>query len=395
MKRILPIIILVAAIAGYFLWKRSHQTDPNHIYLSGNIELREYQISFKTAGRLAELKVDEGDPVTAGMPLARIDAEQLLQTRDREKASLQIADTQLAQMRTAVAYQKETAAGEIQLRQAELAQARAQLAALEAGSRPQEIQQAAAAVSDVRSQHAQASQDWERAKKLYKDDDISTQQYDQFRTRYESSQALLRRAEEQLALVKEGPRKEEIQAAKAAVSRAEAAVRLAEAQRLSVRQREQEMDARRADIQRAQSNVNVFETQLGDTSVSSPADGVVMVRAAEPGEVIAAGTSVLTIGAIDQPWLRGYIAEQHLGRVKLGQKVILRTDSYPGKEYQGKISFIASDAEFTPKQIQTQEERVKMVYRIKIDVDNPHRELKNNMPVDAEIILGNANDSRN
>src|SRR5690606_1621247 len=162
------------------------------------------------------------------------------------------------------------------------------------------------------------------------------------RTRYESSLALLRRAEEQLALVKEGPRKEDILAAKAAVSRGEAVVRLAEAQRLAVRQREQEMDARRADIHRAQSNVNVFETQLSDTSVTSPADGVVMVRSAEPGEVIAAGTSVLTIGAIDQPWLRGYIAEQHLGRVKIGQKVTVRSDSYPGKEYQGKISFISS-----------------------------------------------------
>ncbi len=151
----------------------------------------------------------------------------------------------------------------------------------------------------------------------------------------------------------------------------------------------QEVAMRRADIDRARFNVSVFDTQIGDTKVYSPADGVVMVRAAEPGEVIAAGTSVLTIGDIEHPWLRGYISEQQLGRVKLGQKVILRTDSYPGKEYEGRVSFIASDAEFTPKQIQTQEERVKLVYRVKIDVDNKHRELKNNMPVDAEINLGN------
>lgn len=389
MKRILPIALILIAVAGYFLWKRSHQTDPNRIFLSGNIELKEYQISFKTAGRLMELSVDEGDAVKQGMHLARIDAEQLTQTRDREEAALQIANTQLAQMQTAVAYQRASASGEIELRQAELAQARAQLSALETGSRPQEIQQAEAAAADVRSQHEQAKQDWDRAQQLYKNDDISTQQYDQFRSRFESTRALFRRAQEQLAMVKEGPRKEEIQAARAAVARAEAAVKLAEAQRLSVRQREQEVETRRADINRAKSNVGVFNTQIGDTSVDSPADGVVMVRAAEPGEVIAAGTSVLTIGAIDRPWLRGYIAEQHLGRVKLGQKVILRTDSYPGKEYQGRVSFIASEAEFTPKQIQTQEERVKMVYRIKIDVDNQHRELKNNMPVDAEILLEN------
>src|SRR5690606_29194125 len=136
------IALILIAVVGYFLWKRSHQTDPNRIFLSGNIELKEYQISFKTAGRLLELSVDEGDAVKQGMHLARIDAEQLTQTRDREEASLQIANTQRAQMKTAVAYQRASASGEIELRQAELAQTRAQLSAFETGSRPQEIQQA-------------------------------------------------------------------------------------------------------------------------------------------------------------------------------------------------------------------------------------------------------------
>lgn len=390
MKRIIPIAILaIVAIAGYLIWRNGHQNDPNRIRLSGNIELKEYQISFKTAGRLIERAVDEGDSVKKGMFLARIDADQISQTRDRENASLQMADAQLAQMKTAVVFQRESTTGEIELRKAELAQAKAQLAALEAGSRPQEIQQAQAAVNDLRSQHEQATQDWERAQRLYKNDDISTQQYDQYRTKFESTRALLRQAEQRFALIKEGPRKEDIDAARAAVSRAQATVKVAEAQRLSIVQREQEVAMRRADIDRARFNVSVFDTQIGDTKVYSPADGVVMVRAAEPGEVIAAGTSVLTIGDIEHPWLRGYISEQQLGRVKLGQKVILRTDSYPGKEYEGRVSFIASDAEFTPKQIQTQEERVKLVYRVKIDVDNKHRELKNNMPVDAEIILSN------
>ena len=95
----------------------------------------------------------------------------------------------------------------------------------------------------------------------------------------------------------------------------------------------------------------------------------------------------MTIGDIDHPWLRGYINERDLGRVKLGTKAKISTDSYPGKVYWGRVSFIASEAEFTPKQIQTKEERVKMVYRIKVEVDNSNHELKNNMPVDAEIPL--------
>src|SRR5262249_13365323 len=110
-------------------------------------------------------------------------------------------------------------------------------------------------------------------------------------------------------------------------------------------------------------------------------------KAAAVGEVVAPGTTVVTIGDIDRPWLRTYVPETQLGRVKIGQPVHITTDSYPGKVYNGKITFIASEAEFTPKQIQTPQERVKLVYRIKIDVENPNRELKLNMPVDAEIAL--------
>jgi HlyD family secretion protein len=126
---------------------------------------------------------------------------------------------------------------------------------------------------------------------------------------------------------------------------------------------------------------------LADTIAASPVDGVVLVKSADVGEVLAAGTTVVTVGDIEHPWLRGYINETDLGRVKLGSKARIMTDSYPGKTYDGRVSFIASEAEFTPKQIQTQQERVKLVYRIKIDIDNPKHELKSNMPADAEIVL--------
>jgi HlyD family secretion protein len=113
----------------------------------------------------------------------------------------------------------------------------------------------------------------------------------------------------------------------------------------------------------------------------------VLVKSAELGEVLAAGSTVVTIADIDHPWMRGYINEQDLGKVKIGGEARVITDSYPGKAYNGRISYVASEAEFTPKQIQTREERVKLVYRIKIEVANPQRELKNNMPADAEIVL--------
>jgi HlyD family secretion protein len=271
------------------------------------------------------------------------------------------------------------------VRTAELRSAQAHLAALVAGSRPQEIQEARAAVADAKAQHDQAQADWDRAQDLFKNDDISKQQYDQYRARLDSTAAILRQADEKLALVVEGPRKEDIDAARADVVRAQAELQATEANQLELKRREEDMLAHRADVARARAQVAITDTQINDTVVVAPIDGVVLVKSAEVGEVLAAGTTVVTIGDIDHPWLRAYINETDLARVKFGQSASLTTDSFPGKTYPGRISFIASEAEFTPKQIQTREERVKLVYRIKIDVDNRSRELKSNMPVDAEI----------
>ncbi|MGH9666452.1 MAG: HlyD family secretion protein, partial [Bryobacteraceae bacterium] len=259
--------------------------------------------------------------------------------------------------------------------------------ALVHGTRPQEVDQARAGAADARTQHRQAQADWERAQTLYKNDDISRQQYDQYHTRFNSATAMLQQAEQRLSLAVEGPRKEDIAAARADVARAQAAVQLAETGRLELKRREEELRARRADIARAKAQLQITNSQFDDTVVSSPIDGIVLVKSAEPGEVLAAGTPVVTIGDVDHPWLRAYINETDLGRVKPGQKVKLTTDSFAGKVYWGRVSFIASEAEFTPKQIQTKEERVKLVYRVKIDVDNSRHELKLNMPVDAEIEL--------
>ena len=171
------------------------------------------------------------------------------------------------------------------------------------------------------------------------------------------------------------------------MERAKANVRLAEAARVELKRLQEEQLARKADTRQATAQLDVQETLLKNAEVVAPMDGVVLVKSAEPGEVLAAGTTVVTLGNLAQPWLRAYINEQDLGRVKLGTAVKVTTDSFPGKTYTGRISFIASEAEFTPKQIQTQEERIKLVYRIKIDVDNPAGELKSNMPADAEIPL--------
>jgi HlyD family secretion protein len=390
-RRILLIVILLLVLggvaAGVLKSGWFNRGNDNRLAVSGNLELTQVDISFKVPGKLVELNVDEGSWVKKGMVIARIDREQVERQHNRDEAGVNSAESQLAQGQTSVQWQRQTLESDIALRRAELRAAQAQLDQLLAGSRPQEIQQARAAVADTKAQHDQAQADWERAQELFKNDDISKQQYDQYRTRLDSTAAALRQAEERLGLVVEGPRKEDIEAARAQVARAQAAIQASEANRLELKRREEDLMARRAEVNRARAQVAITQTQINDTVVIAPIDGVVLVKSAELGEVLAAGTTVVTIGDIDHPWLRAYINETDLGRIQLGQPAKLTTDSFPGKTYPGHISFISSEAEFTPKQIQTREERVKLVYRIKIDVENQSHELKLNMPVDAEIQL--------
>ncbi|MDR1726957.1 MAG: efflux RND transporter periplasmic adaptor subunit [Acidobacteriota bacterium] len=320
--------------------------------------------------------------------VARLDTRQAEAQRDHDAAGVAGARSAEAQTATAIDYQRATLEGDVAARRADVQAAAAFVDQLRAGTRPQEKRQAEGAVEDARSQAEQAEADWERAQALYANDDISRAQRDQAEARHKSAQALLRQAREKLALALEGPREEEVRQAEAQLARARAALDVAEASRLELRRKEQELEGRRAEVARARAQADLSESRLEDAEIRSPIDGYVLSKSAEPGEVLAAGSVVVSIGDLDRPWVRGYIGEADLGKVKLGQKVRLSTDSYPGKSYWGRVSFIASEAEFTPKQIQTPEERVKLVYRVKVEVDNPGHELKSNMPVDAEIQIG-------
>ena len=386
-KKIIPVLILIAvASAAVYFWRTWNGEPEDRILVSGNIEMTEVDVAFKTAGKLAERSVDEGDRVQRGQVVARLDRDQLTQQREAASAAVELAKAQLMQAQTAVKYQREAMSAEVQARTADLESMQAKLRELETGSRPEEIREARAALAAGEAELARARNDWDRAQRLYKDDDISTAQYDQARSRFEAVQAQVQQIRERLKLVETGPRAEVIEAQSSQVQRARAAVRQAQASSLEVQRREQEIAARRADLERAQAQLALIETQLQDTVAQAPAGGIVLTKSADPGEVLAPGTTVLTIGDLEHPWVRGYIGERDLGRVKIGSPVKVTTDARPGKIYNGRIAFIASEAEFTPKQIQTHEERVKLVYRVKINVENPNGELKSNMPVDAEIV---------
>ena len=203
-----------------------------------------------------------------------------------------------------------------------------------------------------------------------------------------------RNALERLDLVREGPRQEEIRRAEAEVRQAKAGLLLAQAGELDVLRKRQELATLQASIARDRAALAAAEAQLGYTVLRSPGTGVVLRKHVEPGEMIAAGTPAVTIADLNNIWVKIYIPEPQLGRIKLGQTAEITTDSYRGKVYRGKVTFINSEAEFTPKNVQTQEERVKLVFAVKIAVDNPNQELKPGMPADARHRAGDRGSRR-
>jgi HlyD family secretion protein len=321
------VLLLVFATIVMIFIRFRNRDQGGTLRVSGNIEVTTVELSFKIPGRVRERLVDEGEMVKTGQVIARLDPEDLLHETEGRRAEVQAA--------------------------------RAALTELETGYRREEIAQADAALRRISADAERLRVDFARQLQLYKKEVISARDFDASRAAYEASQASVREARERLNLLRSGPRKETIDQARARLSGAEASLALS-------------------------------ETRLGYAELRSSASGLVLSKNIEPGEQVTAGTPVVTVGMMDEVWMRAYISETDLGRVRVGQKATVTTDSWPGRKYQGRISFISPEAEFTPKSVQTAKERVKLVYRIKITVPNPNGELKPGMPADTEIEIDQA-----
>ncbi len=319
-------LIIAAIIAAVLAWRIYFQEkgDGATLLLSGNMEVTEINVGFKLAGRVIELAQEEGQQVKKGDLLARLDNAELATIVSQNRAMLKEAASRLAE--------------------------------LKAGSRPQEIEQARENVRVQEAELARVRKDYERAEVLYRNGAISSSQFDAAKSAFEARSAQQKAAAESLSLVREGARKENIDAAESRQQQARAALATA-------------------------------EQRLQDTEIHSPIDGIVLRKNVELGETVGQGVSIYTIGDLANPWIKVYVKEDKLGLIKLGQKAKVTSDTYRGKTYDGWVSYISSEAEFTPKSVQTQEERVKLVFGVKVRVENPEQELKPSMPVDVRIAL--------
>ncbi len=354
---------------------------------SGTIEATEVAASFKIPGRVVERPVDEGDRVARGDLIGRLESRELEADVEKLQASLQTSETRIPQLRTEIALQEELTGARIADAKATLAAREAKLAELRNGSRPQDLQKALAEVREAKAVMDNSEVDARRMDLLFREGYIAEQARDVASTASRVAAERHRNAAERLDLVKEGPRQEEILRAEAEVQQAKAGLLLARTGELEATRKRQELATLQATIAHDRAALTASEAQFGYTVLRSPLAGVILRKHVEPGEMIAAGTPVVTIADLQNIWLKIYIPEPELGRIKLGQVAEVTTDSYRGKVYRGRVTYISSEAEFTPKNVQTQEERVKLVFAVKISVNNPDQELKPGMPADARLRL--------
>jgi HlyD family secretion protein len=324
MKKKLLLLVLLATVGGItaFLLLNQAGENPDILVSSGNVEVTEVDLGFKIPGRVEKLLTDEGKNVTGGEVIALLDRAGLLLQVEAQRAGLE-------------AY-------------------RAKLLELRHGSRPQEKSSARAQVLSASADLERAQKDHARAEALFSKGTISAQQRDSAKQAFEVAQARHAQAQEGESLVREGSRLETIKAGEAQVKQAEA-------------------------------QLGVLREQLADTALKTPVAGVILRKNVEAGETVPTGAPVFTVGDLDHPWVKIYVKEDKLGLVKLGQQAEVTVDTYPGKTFAGTVTYISSEAEFTPKNVQTKEERVKLVFGVKVSVTNPRQELKPGMPADVKI----------
>lgn len=341
-KRISILAIVILLAAGLFVWRRLQQKGAasDSITLYGNVDIRQVQLAFNDSERIDKLLVDEGSAVHAGQLIG-----QLVQQRFSDA---------VAQDQAVVAAQQQV------------------VARLRAGSRPEEVAEARADVAAAQANVAAAQANVKNAELLYhRQQTLAKQQYVSLQIRDDAERAylaqqadlaarqqILAAQQQALQLAVIGPRKEDIAAAEATLQADIAALALA-------------------------------QKQLADTQLYAPSEGVIQNRILEPGDMATPQTPVFTL-ALDNPlWVRAYLPEPQMGKVALGMRAWIESDSFPGQRFPGWVGFISPVSEFTPKNVETTELRSQLVYRVRVYACNPDHRLRLGMPATVIIPLSN------
>lgn len=322
-----PALILgVLAALAYGAWllaPRFLGPAETGLVAAGTVEATETQLGFQSAGRIESLGPREGESVQAGAVMGQLDRAEMMARREQA--------------------------------QAQLASAQALLREMQSGFRSEEVAQGRAALDAATQKLADARRDVERAKKLFEGGAVGAESLDKARMALDVTSSQREQASQQLRILQTGTRREKIEVQQALVAQAQAAIK-------------------------------PIDVALSNMVIHAPTDGIVTLRHREPGETVGPGAPVYTLMNPAERWVRIYMPENRIGQVQLGAKAGIATDSFPGKTYPGEVVYIASQAEFTPKTVQTTEERVKLVYAVKVRVSGDAGfELKPGMPADVRL----------
>ena len=321
---VITLIIAGAAVAIYARLRGGPRAST--LDASGTVESTDAILGFAAGGRVSAIALREGEVARAGAVLAALDTTELM--------------AHIRQLRGARAL------------------AEAQLRDLEAGSRPQELEDRRQAVVETRGARDDAETDLRRMTALLSSGAISEQVYDKTKLARDVAAAHYAQARAALSLAEEGARREQIAAARAAVASAE-------------------------------SQLGALEATIPNYFIRAPWTGMVTDRAHEPGEAIAAGMAVLTVMNPDDRWVRIYVPEDQVGAVRVGQRASITSDAFPTRALAGRVRWIANEAEFTPKNVQTRDDRVRLVYAAKVQIDDDSTMvLKPGTPADVRVVLG-------
>ncbi len=425
-RRVIPVAALIVVIAVVIILLRSHEDADGWVYGSGVIEATEVDVSAQVSGRLIAVQVEEGDSVLKGDVLAEIEPDYLeAQLRaaagaastakadlSRAEAALSGAGLSLQNARTAYAKSTELkgrydqAQAQHEAAVAARDRARARLELVRAGAREEAIEQARAAAESAEAEWENAQRDLARLETLVADGAVSQQQVDLQRTAERAARGARDGARARLAELLAGARTEEEREAEATLVQAEANAVVAEraletarelyADKLELKQRadvaeaeylaaQQAKAAATGRLETAEAALTAARKGLSDAVVRSPLDAVVLLKIREAGEMTAPGHPIVRLGDLDRKWLRVYVGETQINRVKLGQHAEVTIDADPQRTFPGTVTEISQEAEFTPKNVQTREQRTKLVFGVKIEMADPDNELKPGMPADARI----------
>jgi len=326
-KRLILLLLAVLAVGGALWWwlHRAPAAPANQLTLYGNVDIRQVELAFNGSERIAAITVQEGDRVHKGQRLASLDTKRLGDAVDRAAAQLHAQQAVVAK--------------------------------LEAGSRPEEIRKARADLAAATSEADNAARTAGRLQHLRARNLASKEQADNARSAADAARARERAAREALNLVQAGPRQEDIEAAKATL---------------------------RAD----QAQLALARRFLADAHLYAPADGVIRDRILEPGDMASPQRPVLTLALTSPVWVRAYVPEPDMGKIRPGMSAQITTDSYPHKRYRGWIGYISPTAEFTPKSVETTDVRTQLVYQVRVFACNPQGELRLGMPATVHVTLG-------